>query len=61
MTATPKLWTVHELNQELKRLIDRSMLPIVLIGEISNLRIQSNGTVYLSLKDEYSQIFRSVF
>ena len=54
--ATPKVWTVSELNQVIKELLEQTFLPFWLAGEISNLTIHRSGHVYFTLKDGRSQI-----
>ncbi|MCL2497104.1 MAG: exodeoxyribonuclease VII large subunit [Symbiobacteriaceae bacterium] len=53
-----KVYQVSELNSIVKGLLEESYLlrDFWLEGEISNLRIQSSGQIYFSLKDEQSQV-----
>lgn len=52
----PKVWTVSELNRLVKDLIEQSLMPFWLAGEVSNLTIHRSGHVYFSLKDKCSQV-----
>src|SRR5438270_7162617 len=48
--------TVSQLTQAIKLQLE-SMFPHVLLkGEISNLKLQSSGHMYFSLKDEFAQV-----
>lgn len=48
--------SVSTLTQTLKKAIESALLPLWVRGEISNLRIQSSGHAYFTLKDKHSQI-----
>ncbi|HDP99676.1 MAG TPA: exodeoxyribonuclease VII large subunit [bacterium] len=50
------VYTVSQLNQEIKTLLETSIPIIWLEGEISNFKVHSSGHVYFSLKDKDSQI-----
>ncbi|NOZ61535.1 MAG: exodeoxyribonuclease VII large subunit [Calditrichaeota bacterium] len=50
------VYTVSQLNQEIKMLLETTIPVIWLEGEISNLKFHSSGHVYFSLKDRDSQI-----
>jgi exodeoxyribonuclease VII large subunit len=52
--------TVSELTQEIKEILETRFPDIWVEGEISNLRIPPSGHIYLTLKDDFSQI-RAVF
>lgn len=60
-----KVYTVSEITEELKNLIERSYPSLWIEGEISNLSTPLSGHAYWTLKDETSQIkvvmFKSVF
>jgi exodeoxyribonuclease VII large subunit len=60
-----KIYTVSELTQEIKGLLDEAFERVWVEGEISNLRVHSSGHLYFTLKDERSQLrgvmFRSQF
>ena len=53
-------WSVTELNEAVRDLLENTFLPVRVAGEISGLTIHRSGHVYLTLKDEHSQI-RAVF
>lgn len=48
--------SVSTLTQTLKKVIESALLPVWVRGEISNLRLQSSGHAYFTLKDKHSQI-----
>ncbi|MDI6757696.1 MAG: exodeoxyribonuclease VII large subunit [Endomicrobiia bacterium] len=51
-----KIYTVTELNSEIKRLIEPRLSDVWVEGEISNYKVYSSGHAYFTLKDEGSQI-----
>jgi len=54
--APQTVFSVSELNQEVKTLLETTIPVVWLEGEISNLKFHSSGHLYLSLKDKESQI-----
>jgi len=48
--------SVSELNKEIKLLLETEIAPCWIRGEISNLKRQSSGHIYFTLKDAMSQI-----
>lgn len=58
--ANIPVWTVSDLNGALKDLLENTFLPVKVIGEVSGITIHRSGHVYLTLKDEKSQI-RAVY
>ena len=61
--AEEKPYSVKELTERIKNVLESGFSSILVSGEISNLRIQSSGHSYFVLKDDASQlqcvIFRS--
>ena len=57
----PKILTVTALNKRVRKLLDRELAPLWVTGEISNLKLHQSGHVYLSLKDEDSQVRAVMF
>ena len=55
-----KIWTVSEVNGVVRELIENTMMPLWLQGEVGTLNIYRSGHVYLTLKDAKCQI-RGVF
>ena len=55
-----KIWNVSEVNAVVRELLENSMMPFWLRGEIGTLSIQRSGHVYITLKDQRSQV-RGVF
>ncbi|MFC2075853.1 exodeoxyribonuclease VII large subunit [candidate division KSB1 bacterium] len=55
----PKIYSVREINREVKLILETQMEPVWVSGEISNFTHHSSGHFYFSLKDESSQL-RSV-
>ncbi len=56
-----KIYSVSELNANIKILIEESFPFIWIFGEISNFRIPASGHYYFSLKDAASQISAVMF
>ncbi len=56
-----KIYTVSELNEEIKRLLETSLDFIWVEGEISNFRAPVSGHYYMALKDERTQIKAVMF
>ncbi|MGJ8638158.1 MAG: exodeoxyribonuclease VII large subunit [Opitutaceae bacterium] len=54
--APEQVLKVTELTHQIKRLLEGSFRQVWVLGEVSNLRRQSSGHVYFSLKDAGSQI-----
>ncbi len=55
------VYTVSQLNREVKELLNLHFLNILVEGEISNLSTPSSGHIYFSLKDSKSQIRCAMF
>ena len=51
-----QVWSVSELNRAVRDLLEQTLQPFWVRGEISNLTIHRSGHVYFSLKDERCQI-----
>lgn len=55
-----QVYSVSEVNAALREIIDGSLMPMWVSGEVGNLTIHRSGHVYLTLKDHDSQL-RAVF
>lgn len=55
-SEAPRACTVSELNRRIKELLEQTLQPFWLRGEIGTLTIHRSGHVYLTLKDAQSQI-----
>ncbi len=53
---TRKVLSVWELTSDIKRLLEKSVGSVWVSGEITNLRAQSSGHVYFTLKDAAAQL-----
>jgi exodeoxyribonuclease VII large subunit len=53
---TRKVLSVWELTTDIKRLLEKSVGSVWVSGEITNLRAQSSGHVYFTLKDVAAQL-----
>ncbi len=56
-----KIYSVSELNAEIKTLIEASFPFVWIFGEISNFRMPASGHFYFTLKDNASQISAVMF
>ncbi|MBI5274001.1 MAG: exodeoxyribonuclease VII large subunit [Chlamydiales bacterium] len=56
-----KIFKVSELNQTLKDFLEPTFCDIQVKGEVTNLKEQSSGHIYFSLKDEESQLSAVLF
>ncbi len=56
-----KILSVSELTQEIKNQLEKNFTSISVKGEILNLKIQSSGHIYFTLKDRDSQISAVLF
>lgn len=56
-----KIYTVHQLTLAIKNLLEPRFSFIKVEGEITNLKRQSSGHYYFSLKDDQSQISAALF
>lgn len=55
-----KVWSVSEVNAAVREIIEGSLMPVWVSGEVGNLTLHRSGHAYLTLKDASSQI-RAVF
>lgn len=55
------VWSVSDVNQAAKDLLENSLMPFYLKGEVTSLLIHRSGHVYLGLKDSRSQIKATYF
>ncbi len=53
---TRKVLTVTELTWQIKRLLEQQVGEIWVTGEVTNLRLQSSGHIYFTLKDAGAQL-----
>ncbi|MHB9154988.1 MAG: exodeoxyribonuclease VII large subunit [Endomicrobiales bacterium] len=56
-----KIYTVSELNREIKTVLEEAYPDLWLEGEISNFRLYPSGHMYLTLKDSESQLSAVIF
>jgi exodeoxyribonuclease VII large subunit len=56
MALEPLALTVTEINRRIKHSLESSFSAVVIQGEISNFKRHTSGHIYLTLKDEASQI-----
>ncbi len=54
--ATRRVVTVSELTQKVRRLLEKEIGSVWVTGEITNLRAQSSGHLYFTLKDAAAQL-----
>ena len=54
--TTRRVLTVSELTSQVKRLLEKEVGLVWVTGEVTNLRAQSSGHIYFTLKDAASQL-----
>ena len=54
--ATRRVLTVSELTTQVKRLLEKELGLVWVTGEATNLRVQSSGHIYFTLKDPNAQL-----
>ena len=55
------IWSVSDVNRAVRDLVENSLMPFWIRGEVSNLIVHRSGHVYLSLKDRDCQIRAAFF
>src|SRR6266404_1119996 len=53
---TRRVLTVTELTSQVKRLLEKELGLVWVTGEVTNLRAQSSGHIYFTLKDANAQL-----
>ncbi|MBO5723907.1 MAG: exodeoxyribonuclease VII large subunit, partial [Lentisphaeria bacterium] len=56
MGNTQEVWSVSQVNEAVRSLLEDSLMPLWVCGEVGNLTLHRSGHVYLTLKDAGSQI-----
>ncbi len=56
-----EIFSVSDLNRRIKHFLEAQFYTVYVKGEITNLKVQSSGHAYFSLKDEHSQISAVMF
>lgn len=56
VAETRRVLSVTELTGQVKRLLEQQVGQVWVTGEITNLRVQSSGHIYFTLKDAASQV-----
>ena len=54
--ATRKVFSVAELTEQIRRLLEKQIGQVWVSGEVTNFRAQSSGHIYFTLKDANAQI-----
>lgn len=54
--ATRKVFSVVELTEQIRRLLEKQIGQVWVSGEVTNFRLQSSGHIYFTLKDANAQI-----
>src|SRR2546422_1137194 len=53
---TRKILSVTELTGQIRRLLEKQVGQVWVTGEVTNLRVQSSGHIYFTLKDASAQL-----
>ncbi len=56
-----QIWTISQVNQAVRDLLEQGLLPLWVEGEISNFKYHANGHMYFTLKDENAEIEAVMF
>lgn len=56
IAAPRKVFSVGELTSQVRRLLEKELGQVWVTGEITNLRLQSSGHIYFTLKDNAAQL-----
>ena len=56
MNNNEPIWSVTEVNAAVRELVENSLMPFWLHGEVGTMNIYSSGHVYLTLKDQNCQL-----
>ena len=56
MSSKEVIWSITEVNNAVRELVENSLMPFWLQGEVGTLNVYSSGHVYLTLKDLKCQI-----
>src|SRR6478736_5684952 len=54
--AQRKILSVSEITSQIRRLLEGSLGMVWVTGEITNLKLQSSGHIYFTLKDSGAQL-----
>jgi exodeoxyribonuclease VII large subunit len=60
-THRSHIYTVSQLTQEIKGLLEEYFIDIWVEGEVSNVRVPPSGHIYCTLKDQWSQMRAVIF
>ncbi len=52
----PTVWTVSQVNKAVRALLEESLPPLWISGEVTNWKRAASGHCYFSLKDESAQL-----
>src|ERR1051326_6311578 len=56
-----RILSVSELTLQIRRLLEKQVGQVWVMGEITNLRLQSSGHIYFTLKDASAQLICVLF
>ncbi len=54
--SEPQVWTVSEINAAVRTLLEKTLKPLWISGEVTNWKRAASGHCYFTLKDESSQL-----
>ena len=55
-SSNEPVWSISEVNAAVRELVENSLMPFWLQGEVGTLNVYSSGHVYLTLKDQNCQL-----
>ena len=56
MSQKEPVWSISEVNAAVREMLENSLMPFWLHGEVGTLNVYSSGHVYLTLKDQNCQL-----
>ena len=56
MAQNEPVWSITEVNAAVREMLENSLMPFWLHGEVGTLNVYSSGHVYLTLKDQNCQL-----
>jgi exodeoxyribonuclease VII large subunit len=55
-SSEPAVWTVSQVNQAVRALLEEALPPLWIAGEVANFKRAASGHCYFTLKDEAAQL-----
>ena len=56
MNSSEPIWSISEVNRAMRELVEGSLMPFWLTGEVGTITLHRSGHAYFTLKDQKSQL-----